>query len=101
MKRLTPKEDLIDVICPACHGTGFPSVRQAVQPGRKIYSPPCKRCFGKGRISEVQHVMAQDFPPLCSRSNPVANFSLRPASDALAKGELDRLRKAYPSLFLE
>ena len=49
MKRPKPNVDLIDVICPACNGTGFPTVRQAVQPGRKIYYPPCKRCFGKGR----------------------------------------------------
>ena len=39
--------------CPACSGTGFPTVMQPVQPGRKIYPAPCKKCGGKGRITEA------------------------------------------------
>lgn len=38
--------------CPACKGSGFPEVRQPVQPGRKIYPVKCKSCDGKGKISE-------------------------------------------------
>jgi DnaJ-class molecular chaperone len=38
--------------CPVCNGTGFPPVQQPVQPGRKIYPAPCKKCKGKGRITE-------------------------------------------------
>jgi DnaJ-class molecular chaperone len=50
MKRPTtkPNEDK----CPACNGTGFPIVKQPAQPNRKIYPPPCRKCGGKGRISE-------------------------------------------------
>jgi DnaJ-class molecular chaperone len=44
------KGKVTEVECPACGGTGFPEVRQPAQPRRKIYPPPCKRCFGKGRI---------------------------------------------------
>src|SRR5258708_38241442 len=38
--------------CPACNGTGYPVVMQ-LTPGRKIYPAPCKKCGGKGRISEA------------------------------------------------
>jgi DnaJ-class molecular chaperone len=38
--------------CPACNGTGYPVVMQPVQPGRKIYPAPCKKCGGKGRTTE-------------------------------------------------
>ena len=31
-------------------GTGFPTIKQPVQQGRKIYPPPCERCGGKGKI---------------------------------------------------
>jgi DnaJ-class molecular chaperone len=53
MKRPMPKEDVTEVICPACNGTGFPTVMQPVQPGRKIYPAPCKQCSGKGRIASA------------------------------------------------
>jgi hypothetical protein len=36
MKRPKPKDVVTEVECPACEGTGFPKVRQPVQPGRKI-----------------------------------------------------------------
>jgi len=39
--------------CPACDGTGFPKVTKAVPAGRKIYPAPCKKCSGKGRITET------------------------------------------------
>jgi DnaJ-class molecular chaperone len=41
-------EDEID--CDACDGTGFPAVAQPVQPGRRVYPAPCKKCGGKGRL---------------------------------------------------
>jgi DnaJ-class molecular chaperone len=37
--------------CPACDGTGFPTVKQPVKPSRKIYPVQCKNCGGKGRIA--------------------------------------------------
>lgn len=40
--------------CPDCRGTGFPSVRQPVQPGRRIYPVKCKTCDGKGKITDAE-----------------------------------------------
>ncbi len=42
--------------CPACNGTGYPVVMQPVRPGRKIYPAPCKKCGGKGRITEAANL---------------------------------------------
>ncbi len=42
----------IEISCDACNGTGFPTIRQPVQPGRKIYPAPCKKCGGKGRLTK-------------------------------------------------
>jgi DnaJ-class molecular chaperone len=42
-----------EIKCEACNGTGFPAVMQAVQPGRRIYPEPCKKCGGKGRIMKA------------------------------------------------
>ena len=39
--------------CPECNGTGFVVVVQPVQPTRRVYPPPCKKCGGKGRIKEA------------------------------------------------
>jgi DnaJ-class molecular chaperone len=39
--------------CPACNGTGFPTVKQPAKPGRKIYPPPCVKCEGMGRMREA------------------------------------------------
>jgi DnaJ-class molecular chaperone len=50
MKKLKADDRLPEVRCPACEGTGFPNVKQPVQPWRKIYPAPCKECAGKGRI---------------------------------------------------
>ena len=50
MKRLNPKEALAEIDCPACDGTGFPKVKQPVQPGRKIFAARCEQCSGKGRL---------------------------------------------------
>ena len=50
MKRPKPKKGVAEVICAACNGTGFPTVVQPVQPGRKIYPAPCKECHGKGWV---------------------------------------------------
>ena len=53
MRRPKPTETELEVICPACDGTGFPAVEQPPQPSRKIYPPPCKQCSGKGRLARV------------------------------------------------
>jgi DnaJ-class molecular chaperone len=37
--------------CPACKGTGFPAVKQPVEPGRKIYPARCEKCDGKGWVA--------------------------------------------------
>ena len=47
-----PAAELTEHKCPACNGTGFPAVAQPVRPGRKIYPPRCRKCEGKGRITE-------------------------------------------------
>jgi DnaJ-class molecular chaperone len=39
--------------CPACDGTGVLAAIQPVQPGRKLYPPPCKECGGRGRIPKT------------------------------------------------
>jgi len=46
--------------CPVCNGTGFPPVQQPVQPGRKIYPAPCKKCKGKGRSG--RHMLVLSVP---------------------------------------
>jgi hypothetical protein len=51
MKRPIAKP--IEDKCPACNGTGFPEVKQPVQPDHKIYAARCTKCGGKGRISEA------------------------------------------------
>jgi DnaJ-class molecular chaperone len=40
--------------CPACNGSGVLAVIQLVQPGRRIYPPPCGECDGKGRIPKAE-----------------------------------------------
>jgi DnaJ-class molecular chaperone len=50
MKR--DKEQISEIKCAACNGTGYPDVKQPGQPGRKIYPAPCKECAGKGRLSK-------------------------------------------------
>jgi DnaJ-class molecular chaperone len=51
MKKLPPNPT--EQRCPACDGTGFAVVMQPVQPGRRIYPPPCEECGGKGRIPKA------------------------------------------------
>jgi DnaJ-class molecular chaperone len=53
MKKPKSNEVGTEIECPACDGTGFPKVRQPVQPGRKIFPAPCKQCFGKGRLART------------------------------------------------
>jgi DnaJ-class molecular chaperone len=53
MKRHRSRRINTEVICPTCHGTGFPPVAQPAQPGRKLYPAPCEQCLGKGRISPL------------------------------------------------
>jgi DnaJ-class molecular chaperone len=48
-----PATPQTEIKCPACGGTGFPTVTQPVQPDRKVYPEPCKKCGGKGRIKEA------------------------------------------------
>jgi DnaJ-class molecular chaperone len=49
-----PKEAVAEIRCPTCNGTGFPKVKQPIQPGHRIYPPPCKECAGKGRINDAK-----------------------------------------------
>jgi DnaJ-class molecular chaperone len=49
----TPFANPTEQRCPACDGTGFPVVKQPVQPGRRMYPAPCKECSGKGRITRA------------------------------------------------
>ena len=42
-----------EIDCPSCNGTGFPTVVQPNQPGRKIFPARCKQCSGKGRIGST------------------------------------------------
>jgi hypothetical protein len=42
MKKSKSKEVSAEVKCPACDGTGFPNVKQPVQPGRRIYTAPAR-----------------------------------------------------------
>jgi DnaJ-class molecular chaperone len=51
MKTLKSNEASTEIKCSACGGTGFPTVTQPAQAGRKIYPPACKLCAGKGRIN--------------------------------------------------
>jgi DnaJ-class molecular chaperone len=51
MKNLKLKAASTEVKCSACDGTGYPAAAQPTTPGRKIFPPACKRCFGKGRVS--------------------------------------------------
>jgi DnaJ-class molecular chaperone len=101
MKRPKPKEDLIDVICPACNGTGFPTVRQAVQPGRKIYSASCKRCFGKGRISEVicPACNGTGFPTVMQPVQPGRKIFPGPCKRCSGEGRIGSPAKGVPFSF--
>jgi hypothetical protein len=40
MARFKAKEPVAEVECSACNGTGFPKVKQPVQPGRKYIHRP-------------------------------------------------------------
>src|SRR5712671_7254423 len=40
-------------VCPACNGTGYPVVKQPVQPGRRVYPVKCTSCDGKGKVTEA------------------------------------------------
>jgi hypothetical protein len=48
MDKLKSEDASTELKCSACDGTGFPTVAQPAQPGRKIYPPPW--CRGKGRV---------------------------------------------------
>ena len=53
MEKLKTEEALQEVKCPECEGTGFPKVKQPVQPGRRVYPAPCEKCAGKGRLTRT------------------------------------------------
>jgi DnaJ-class molecular chaperone len=40
-------------VCPACSGSGYPVVKQSVQPGCKVYPVKCKSCDGKGKVADA------------------------------------------------
>jgi DnaJ-class molecular chaperone len=44
--------------CPACDGMGVLAAIQPVQPGRRMYPPPCEECGGRGRIPKADNEMA-------------------------------------------
>ena len=45
-----------EVKCDACNGTGFPTVTQPLEPDKKIYPAPCKKCGGKGRVANERPI---------------------------------------------
>jgi DnaJ-class molecular chaperone len=45
-------EKIQERVCAACNGTGYPVVKQPVQPGRKIYPVKCTSCNGKGKVTD-------------------------------------------------
>jgi len=45
------KSEAVEVICPACNGTGFLPVINQPAPGKRIYAPRCTKCDGKGRVN--------------------------------------------------
>jgi DnaJ-class molecular chaperone len=47
---MSEKKAQQEINCDACNGTGFPPVTEPVQPGRRVYPAPCKKCGGKGRL---------------------------------------------------
>ena len=47
------KSDIVEEICPACNGTGFLPVIKQPAPGKRIYTPRCTKCDGKGRITKA------------------------------------------------
>jgi DnaJ-class molecular chaperone len=51
MRRPKPKEAVAEVKCAACNGTGYPKVKQPVEPRRRIFPALCKECQGKGRLT--------------------------------------------------
>jgi DnaJ-class molecular chaperone len=46
-----PKEPIKERECSGCGGTGFISVAQPKQLGRRIFPPRCSKCEGKGKIA--------------------------------------------------
>ena len=50
---IKPRTQPSESKCPVCNGTGYPVLTQPMQPGRKIYPAPCKKCGGKGRMKEA------------------------------------------------
>jgi len=64
MKNLKKKGVSTEVKCPACDGTGFPTVAQPANPGRKIFPPACGQCLGKGRITPAWRADLTTSPPL-------------------------------------
>ena len=56
--------------CPACNGTGYPVVMQPVQPGRKIYPAPCKKCCGSFYGTKIE----QTKKPLDETNHLVASY---------------------------
>jgi hypothetical protein len=63
MKRLKPKDNVKEVKCPACDGTGFPKVKQPIEASRKIYPAPCKNVRARvelNRRARAWREVAQD-----------------------------------------
>ena len=67
----------------ACGGTGYPVVKQLVQPGRRIYPVKCMPCDGKVRSRTPTEVVPKPFvgfqrcgQRLKNRSNSLSRVSL-------------------------
>jgi DnaJ-class molecular chaperone len=48
---MTPK--IKEHMCPACSGTGYPVVKQPLQPSRRVYPVKCTSCDGKGKVTDA------------------------------------------------
>jgi hypothetical protein len=83
MNRREPK--VAEVQCPGCHGTGFPAVKQPLQPGRKIFPAPCKQCLGKGRVPKESSGAIAPTPPLSSHVK-IEDFASCPVADIRCAG---------------
>ena len=49
-KELRKNSKEVEIRCDACDGRGIPSAVQPLQPGRRVYPAPCRKCAGKGRL---------------------------------------------------
>jgi hypothetical protein len=75
MKNLKSNEASTEVKCSACGGTGFPTVAQPAQAGRKIYPPACKQCYKVGLGREPINPVVGGRPLWCEFRTQVGHCS--------------------------